>query len=136
MNTLSDKLDAFSLELGIKVLETRPDFCRVILRYKPTICTAGGIIHGGAIATLIDTAGVLAAWSEASTQVTRGATAPLSVSYLSAANSTDLIAEGTVMRRGRSLVFVDIDVRSSDAKHIAKGILTYKFGYDSTTQPR
>ena len=135
VDTLSDKLDAFSLELGIKIDEAQPNFCRVVLPYKPKICTAGGVIHGGAIATLIDTAGVLAAWSKASRQVTRGATASLSVSYLSAAHSTDLIAEGTVMRRGRRLVFVDVDVRSADAGRIAKGIVTYKFGYENTKRP-
>lgn len=120
----------------MKIDESRPNFCRVVLPYKPKVCTAGGVIHGGAIATLIDTAGVLAAWSDASKQVTRGATASLSVSYLSAAHSIDLIAEGTVMRRGRSLVFVDVDVRSFDAVYVAKGTVTYKFGYGNAKLPR
>ena len=99
------------------------------LPFKPELRTVGDVVHGGAISALIDSAGVTAAWSNADSSVTHGATADLSISYLSAAHSVDLTAEAHVIRRGHSLVFVEVDVTSPTAERIAKGMLTYKLGY-------
>jgi uncharacterized protein (TIGR00369 family) len=99
------------------------------LPFRPEVRTAGEVVHGGAISTLIDSAGVVAAWSNVTSSPTRGATANLSVSFLAAAQSTDLLAEARVIRRGRSIVFVEIDVTTLAGEAIAKGLLTYKLGY-------
>ena len=123
------QLDPFHALLGFEFDAVRPEYCRLSLPFKPELRTAGDVVHGGAIATLIDSAGVTAAWSNADPSATRGATADLSVSYLSAAHAVDLIAEARVIRRGRSLVFVEVDVTSPDGERIAKGMLTYKLGY-------
>ena len=85
-----------------------------------------GIIHGGAVASLIDeTAGVavlsLQAEGEAPWVVT--ATTDLNVSYLEAAR-TDLVAEARVLRAGRSLVFLQVDVRDTAETLVATGRVT------------
>jgi uncharacterized protein (TIGR00369 family) len=99
------------------------------LPFRPELRTAGEVVHGGAIATLIDTAGVVAAWSNVGPGVTRGATANLTVSFLAAAEAVDLTAEARVIRRGRSIVFVDVDVITPSGERIAKGLVTYKLAY-------
>ena len=93
------------------------------------MCTAGETVHGGALATLIDSAGVVAAWSNVTDAPSRGATVNLSVSFMAAAQAVDVFAEARVIRRGRSLVFVDIDVTDARGQPVAKGLLTYKLGY-------
>ena len=122
-------LDPFAVLLGLQIEEVRPDFCRMRLPFRPAVRTAGEVVHGGAISTLIDSAGVVAAWSNVTSSPTRGATANLSVSFLAAAQAVDLFAEARVIRRGRSMVFVDIDVTTQAGTAIAKGLLTYKLGY-------
>ena len=122
-------LDPFALLLGLQIEEIQPESCRMRLPFRPEVRTAGEIVHGGAISTLIDSAGVVAAWSNVTSSPTRGATANLSVSFLAAAQSTDLLAEARVIRRGRSVVFVEIDVTTLTGEAIAKGLLTYKLGY-------
>jgi uncharacterized protein (TIGR00369 family) len=122
-------LDPFAVLLGLQIEEVRPDFCRMRLPFRPEVRTAGEVVHGGAISTLIDSAGVVAAWSNVMSSPTRGATANLSVSFLAAAQAVDLFAEARVIRRGRSMVFVDIDVTTQAGEAIAKGLLTYKLGY-------
>ena len=122
-------LDPFTVLLGLQIEEVRPDFCRMRLPFRPAVRTAGEVVHGGAISTLIDSAGVVAAWSNVTSSPTRGATANLSVSFLAAAQAVDLFAEARVIRRGRSMVFVDIDVTTQAGEAIAKGLLTYKLGY-------
>ncbi|MCS6924699.1 MAG: PaaI family thioesterase [Candidatus Binatia bacterium] len=124
--------EPFSALLGLQIEAIRPDFCRMRLPFRPELRTAGEVVHGGAIATLIDTAAVVAVWSNVDPAATRGATASLTVNYLAAAQRIDLVAEARVIRRGRSVVFVDIDVFSLAGDRIAKGVVTYKLGYGST----
>ena len=90
---------------------------------------SAGVVHGGAIASLIDVAGMVAAWS--GVEVTgnpRGSTVALTVNYLAPANNEDLEATATVLRRGRSLVYLDIEVRGASSNLVAKGLATYKIG--------
>ena len=121
--------DPFAVLLGLQIQEVRPDFCRIRLPFRPAVRTAGETVHGGAIATLIDSAGVVAVWSNVTSSPSRGATANLSVSFLAAAQAVDLLAEARVIRRGRSMVFVDIDVTTTAGQPVAKGLLTYKLSY-------
>ena len=129
MTNFQPQLDPFQVLLGFHLDLVTPELCRISLPFRPELRTAGDVVHGGAIATLIDSAGVVAAWSGADPSAIRGATADLSVSYLSAARGVDLVAEARVMRRGRSLVFIEVDVTASTGERIAKGLVTYKLGY-------
>ena len=124
-----DQPEPFSTLVGLQVEEVRRDYCRMRLPFRSEVRTSGVVVHGGAIATLIDTAAVAAVWSDVDSQATRGATASMTVNYLAAARSVDLIAEARIIRRGRSVVFVDVDVFSPTGERIAKGIVTYKVGY-------
>jgi uncharacterized protein (TIGR00369 family) len=121
--------EPFSRLLGLLVEEVNQDSCCLRLPFRPELRTAADVVHGGAIASLIDTAGVVAVWSNVDPAVTRGATASLTVNYLAAAQAVDLIAEARVIRRGRRVVFVEVDVASSTGERIAKGLVTYKLGY-------
>ncbi|MGE0681079.1 MAG: PaaI family thioesterase [Candidatus Binatia bacterium] len=121
--------EPFSTLVGLQVEEVRQDYCRMRLPFRPELRTSGEVVHGGSIATLIDTAAVAAVWSDVDPRVTRGATASLTVNYLATAQGVDLIAEASVIRRGRSVVFVDVDVFSPTNERIAKGVVTYKLGY-------
>src|SRR5258706_11829147 len=98
--------------------------------FRPGLRANADFVQGGEIVSVIDTAGVVAVWSDVSPDVTRGATASMTVNYLSGAGRVDLLAEARVIRRGRSVVFVDIDVISPAGERIAKGLLTYKLGRD------
>lgn len=121
--------EPFSMLVGLQVEEVRKDFCRMRLPFRSELRTSGVVVHGGAIATLIDTAAVAAVWSDVDPKATRGATASMTVNYLAAAQNVDLIAEAQVIRRGHSVVFVDVDVFSLSDERIAKGVVTYKVGY-------
>ena len=71
----------------------------------------------------------MAAWSDvAAPEALRGTTVSLTVAYLSAARSEDLEATARVLRRGRSLVYLDVLVQSASGVAVAKGLVTYKIG--------
>ena len=115
--------------LGMRLVEMRPDEATLLLPFSNDVITIGNVVHGGAIASLIDTSAMVAAWSGAPVpDQLRGTTVGLTVSYLSAAAGEDLQATARVLRRGRSLVYLDVDVRNGSGRAVAKGLVTYKLG--------
>jgi 1,4-dihydroxy-2-naphthoyl-CoA hydrolase len=52
----------FAADLGIALEEASPDRVVAVLPWAPRLCTAGGILHGGALMTLADSAGALVAF--------------------------------------------------------------------------
>jgi uncharacterized protein (TIGR00369 family) len=118
--------------LGIRVVELSAGRAVLEVPFAERLVTIESIVHGGAIASLIDTAAMAAAWSDADVPGRlRGATVGLSVSYLAAADGVDLRAEARVLRRGSSLVHLEVDVTAASglpSRPIAKGLVTYKLG--------
>ena len=115
--------------LGIQLTEIQPGVATLTLPFAGSLVTIGTIVHGGAIASLIDTAAMVAAWSDAEIPAkARGTTINLTVAYLAAAEKEDLQATARVLRRGRNLVYLDVEVRSTSGSAVAKGLVTYKLG--------
>lgn len=113
--------------LGLVADELRPDSVRVRLPYRPELTTAGDLVHGGALAALVDTAATAVAWSGVDDPAgARGTTVGLSLSYLAGARGQDVVAHATVARRGRSIVVCDVAVTSADGALVAKALVTYK----------
>ena len=119
----------FPGHLGIRLVDTGPGTATLGLPFAEALVTAGTTVHGGAVASLIDTAGMVAAWSGGEVpDRLRGSTVGLTVSFLAPADGEDLQASATVLRRGRSIVHVDVDVRTASGTAVARGLVTYKLG--------
>ena len=115
--------------LGLQLTDMQPDSATLTLPFTPALITIGTTVHGGAIASLIDTAAMVAAWSDATVPANlRGTTVSLTVAYLAAAQGEDLHATARVLRRGQSLVYLDVEVQSASGIPVAKGLVTYKLG--------
>lgn len=119
----------FGAQLGLKLAELTDGRAVVTLPFQEAVCTMGDVVHGGAIGTLIDTAATLASWAGAEMPTNaRGSTVSLNVVYLAAARSSDLTATAVVLRRGKNLSYVDVDVKDASDVPVAKGLVTYKIG--------
>jgi uncharacterized protein (TIGR00369 family) len=116
--------------LGIEVRALDQDRAELLLPYRPELATMGDVVHGGAIATLIDTAGMAAAWADdTEAEALAGATLSMTVDYVAAARGGDLLATAQVVRRGRSISFCEITVTEPpEERVVAKGLITYRFG--------
>ena len=115
--------------LGMQLTDMQPDVATLTLPFADALITIGTTVHGGAIASLIDTAAMVAAWSDASVPDSlRGTTVSLTVTYLAPAQHEDIQATARVLRRGRSLVYLDVEVQSASGSSIARGLVTYKLG--------
>jgi len=115
--------------LGMELADLQPGVATLTLPFTQELVTIGTVVHGGAIASLIDTAAMVAAWSDAELPAkVRGTTVNLTVAYLAAAEQEDLQATARVLRRGRNLVYLDVEVKGASGKAVAKGLVTYKLG--------
>jgi uncharacterized protein (TIGR00369 family) len=116
-------------ELGIRLESIGTDEAVLELPFKPELATFGELIHGGAIASLIDVAAMAAAWaSDETPENPTGSTVALSLNFAAAANGVDLRARGRVAKRGGRLSFCEVTVTDPEDTVVAHGIATYRFG--------
>ncbi|MUM16738.1 PaaI family thioesterase [Mycobacterium sp. CBMA271] len=114
--------------LGIALTEIGNDRAVLTMPFKPELATMGQTVHGGAIATLADTAAMAAAWADdVVPERVGGSTASLTVNYVSAADAADLTAVGQVVRRGKRLSNIEVTVSDTAGAVVAKALATYNF---------
>jgi uncharacterized protein (TIGR00369 family) len=117
----------FSVLLGLKIESAGAGEAIVRLPFGSQLLNAGGPdvpIHGGAIASLIDTAACAAVWTLPETK--RSATIALTVNYTGPGTSSDLIAHARVRRSGTKVASLTVDVRDTHSALVADALVTYK----------
>ena len=98
--------DPFLKTVGVKVTSLSYGKCKISVEFKDALTRTGGIINGGAIATLADAAGGCAVLTcnEGNDQVT----VSLNISFLRPIKKGPITAEAEVTKKGNSLSFADI----------------------------
>jgi len=118
----------FAAALGLRLESIEPDRARMAMPWSDSLATMADIVHGGAIATLADTAAMAAAWaSDEVPESISGATVSLTLDYLTAGRG-DLTADAWVTRRGGRLVYVRVDVADAAGQSVAAGQAVYSLG--------
>ena len=105
--------------LGIEVLDVQSDRVTMRMAWRPELRRGGGIFHGGAIMALADhVAGcVFNTDPRIAASGSTGLTTDFSVSFLRAAEQGEAaLATGWVLRRGRNVTFMQIDVRAEGSE--------------------
>lgn len=111
--------------LGFAVEEVRAGYCRMRMAFRPELMQAGGVVHGGALASLLDSVLVPAIGSTVAAG-SRFSTVDLHVQYLEALSDEDCVAEGWIVRQGRRIVFGQAEARSAATDRlVATSVLTY-----------
>ncbi len=128
IDTLQSFMDAspFIQECGMRVVEADKDkqFLKIDMPLTSRLERAAGSkqFHGGAIASLIDTAGTFALVMLAGKAVP---TINFRTDFLRPAIDTTLRAEAQVRKVGRTVGVVDIDVTDQDGRLLAVGRGTF-----------
>jgi len=117
----------FPAWVGLRLEEVRRDYARFRLPWRDVLRQPVGVMHGGAIATLIDTA-VVPAIGSAYDGPRVLLTIDMHVQFLAPIERDDAVAEAWVERRGKSIVFCRVEVRSGAGELAATGALVYKVG--------
>jgi uncharacterized protein (TIGR00369 family) len=111
--------------LGIEIEEVRMGWAQMRLPYRPELDQPGGVVHGGAIASLLDTV-VVPAILTTYQFPRRMVTIDLNVHYLAATVREDLVAVGWMRRRGRSIAFLAAEARKASGEVVAHAEMSYK----------
>jgi uncharacterized protein (TIGR00369 family) len=114
---------------GLGVVFDRYDPDDVVLRlpFRADLTNDGTFFHGGVIASVIDTAGAGAAWSNHDfDKGARASTIAMSVQYVGAAKRSDLVCHARTVRRGRELTFTEITATDGDGAVVAHAVQTYR----------
>ncbi|MCH8814319.1 MAG: PaaI family thioesterase [Chloroflexi bacterium] len=118
----------FSRHLGMELEDVSDGYAKLRLHFKKENTTAMDALHGGAIASLIDTTGAMAAWTTAEIATPRyfGSTVGVNVNYLSGAIGEDVLAEGRILKRGKEIIYTDVRATNEDGKLLAQGTVVYR----------
>jgi uncharacterized protein (TIGR00369 family) len=95
---------------------------RLPFRPEFRLATDSDFFHGGVLAALVDIT------AHAAVAVKTGRVSPtidLRIDYLKAARGAELIAEGKVLRAGRSIARADVEVRDQDGVVVVGGRGTF-----------
>ncbi|WP_420450327.1 PaaI family thioesterase [Ilumatobacter sp.] len=119
----------FPMLLGVRVEEVRADYCRMRLPFRTELLQAAGLLHGGAMASLLDHVVVPAVGAQLA-QGVNYSTVDMHVQFLrgvvAGEGAEDVVAEGWVVRRGRRTVFCEAEAfGGTTGKLLAKSVLTY-----------
>jgi uncharacterized protein (TIGR00369 family) len=117
----------YGRHLGVVTEAIEVDRVRLRLPYRETLTTIADMVHGGAIASLVDVAATAACWASPTVDPSaRGTTIGFTINYLNAGRGQDLVATAEVIQRGKSIVICEATVRAADATSVARAIVTYK----------
>ena len=111
--------------VGLVLEEVRIDYARMRLPYRRELDQPQGVVHGGALATLVDTVVVPAiggAYDDRRALLTIGMT----MQYLAPIVRVDAIAEGWIEKRGRSTAFCRVEVRDPAGTLAVTASVVYK----------
>jgi uncharacterized protein (TIGR00369 family) len=110
----------FSKLMGVRVVEATPTVVRGELEVRADLCTAGGILHGGAIMAFADALGAIGAFLTLPEGAAGTTTIESKTNFLAAAPQGTLVTgEATAVSVGRRLSVWQTHIRRADGKSVA-----------------
>ena len=112
------ELMPFSLTCGVEVDTASPEEVKAHLGWREDRCTAGGILHGGALMTLADTVGGVCAFLNLPAGATTS-TVESKTNFLRALRSGNARAICRPLHVGRQTIVLATEIRDDAGKLVA-----------------
>ena len=106
--------------LGMEVVAASQEEVHMRLAYEDRLCTAGGILHGGALMALADSAGAYCAFLNLPDGATGTATIESKTNFFRAVRDGHVDATARPLHSGRTTIVVETDLRDAAGKHVAR----------------
>ena len=109
----------FAQELGIEIVDARAEEVRARLDWSARLCTTGGVLHGGVLMSLADTAGAMCAFLNLPPG---GATSTIEskTNFFRAVREGHVEAVARPLHVGRSTIVVQTDVLDASGRRVAQ----------------
>ncbi len=121
---LVQRLMPLCATLGIRVQEYRPEQVELALDWSPGLCTSGGMLHGGIIMTLADSAAGVCAFLNLPPSAQGTATIEGKTNFMAAIRSGTATAVSRPLHVGSRTIVVETDVRAGDGRLVARTLQT------------
>lgn len=108
---------------GVRLEEAGPELVRGSLPWSPELCTAGGVLHGGAVMTLADSVGAVCAYLN----LPRGAstaTVESKTNFFRGVRSGVLTAQARPVHVGSSLIVVQTELADDAGRRVGLTVQT------------
>ncbi len=115
---------AYARFLGMRLVEAERGAATVALELREELSRHEGLMHGGALASLLDTASAFAVLSLLEPDE-RTVTVDLTIHYLRPVLSGEVSARARVLRKGRRIATLAIEATNSSGALAATAITTY-----------
>jgi uncharacterized protein (TIGR00369 family) len=110
--------------LGFEFVRAERGAATFALDVREELMRMGGILHGGAVVSLLDTAAAFAVHTVIDADA-RTVTVDLTVHFLRPASDGRIEAHARVIRRGRRVCILSVEARDARAEIIATSTMTY-----------
>jgi uncharacterized protein (TIGR00369 family) len=120
----------FAKLIGMEILQIDPGRALLRMTYRPDLCQPAGIMHGGAIASLVDTSIAQSMlltpqYMEAHERGARIVSVDLRIKYLRPVSEGQITCEAHTPRVGRTITHATAVVRDAAGKEVATGDSIY-----------
>ena len=115
-----DELMPLAVTLGIRTDEYNPGRVVLSMDWAPSLCTANGVLHGGVIMALADSAGGACAMLNLPPDASGTTTIESKTNFMGAVRGGTVSATATPLHRGGTTIVVETAVRDRVGKLIAK----------------
>ena len=109
--------------LGFEGVEAGPDAVVVRGTWAPERCTAAGVLHGGYLMALADSAAAILAYLNLPAGATT-ATIESKTNFLAAVREGGVTARSELVHAGRRTIVVQVDVTADDGRHVTRTLQT------------
>jgi len=110
--------------VGMQLFEIKPGEATVLLEMRDELRQPHGLLHGGATASLIDTATAFAVVTVLA-KGEKASTVDLTVHYMRPVSEGTITCLAKVLRAGRKLLTVSAEVVNDEGKLVATALSTY-----------
>jgi len=113
--------------LGMEILEVKPGYSKLRVRFRKALTHAGGVAHGGVMASLADSCIACALFGLIENPGPLGfSTIEMKLNFLRPFREGEMIAEGRIIQKGSTIAVGEMDVHDGAGKAYGKGIATYR----------
>lgn len=115
-----EELMPLARTLGIRTETYAAEKVVLAMDWAPELCTAGGVLHGGALMALADSAGAACTFLNLPEGASGTTTIESKTNFMGAVRGGTVSATATVLHRGKTTVVVETSVSDTDGRLVAK----------------
>ncbi len=111
-------------ELGIELAEATAERVTATLAWRRELCTVGGVLHGGALMALADTAGAVCAFLNLPDGATGTSTIESKTNFFRPVTAGAVTAAARSLHAGGTTIVVEVTLTRQDGKAVGHTVQT------------